>query len=281
MPANVRIITPNDADTATLTAAPAMLASLPVTNLQDQTRARVARTDGLPATQTIYGNWPAPKPISAFAIVRHNLSAAATVRFRAWDGEDQTGTLLRDSGAVQLGEDIPGYGEFAYGMVPYGASVFSDWPVAFYSYWFDVVIARSFQIDITDVGTVAGYMEASRLFVGKYFEPLVNFNWNGDCHWEEDSTQERTGGGTLRTDAKPPYRVWQFNLDYLTSGERATLMQICRQIGLRNDLFISMYPEVGGEMERDHAGQVKLARMPPHPNSFANNWRTELLFKET
>lgn len=281
MTPNVRMITVNESDSATLTASPALVATLPVENLQDQTRARLARTTGLAAPQYIRGDWAAQKAISAFALVRHNLTSGGVLRLKLWDGHNQTGTLVYDSLDVSLGEGIPGWGTFGWGMAPWGASIFSDWPVAFATLWFTLVSALSFELQMTDAGNTAGYMEASRLFLGKYFEPLKNFNYGVDCHWTEDTEQTVTDGGTIRSDPFTPSRVWQFDLDNLSATERASLMQFFRNTGKRNDLFISCFPEVGGDQERDYAGQVKITEMPEMPHNRFGNWRTRLVLKET
>ena len=281
MTANVRMITVNESDSATLTASPVLVATLPVENLQDQTRARVARTVGLSEPQYIRGDWPVPKALSAFALVRHNLTDAAVLQLKLWDGHNQTGTLVYDSGDIALGAGIPGWGEFSWGMITWGASIFDDWPVAFVTLWFDLVDAMSFEIQMTDVANTDTYMEASRLFLGKYFEPLKNFNYGVDCHWVEDTEQTVTDGGTIRSDPVTPSRVWQFDLDNLSVGERASLMQFFRKTGKRNDLFVSCFPDVGGERERDYAGQVKVTEMPEMPHNRFGNWRTRLVLKET
>lgn len=276
---NVRLVSPNEADAATLTASPAMVSTLPVTNLQDQARARVARTVGLPTPQYIYGNWSAVKQISAMALVRHNLTGAATLRLRLYAGNNQTGAVLYDSGAVQLGTTYP-WGSFAWGTVPWGASIFREWPVAFYVFWFTAVGALSCELQMTDAANAAGYMEASRLFLGLYFEPAKNMSFGATMSWQEQSEQERSDGGTLRTDAKESYRRWEFDLSLLTQGERATLANIARRAGLRNDLFLSCYPGEGAELERDFAGLAKIVSAPGIAHRAATIWRTDRLVME-
>lgn len=265
---NVRIITPNEADDAVLTASPAMVTTLPVENLQDQTRARVARSVGLPAPQYIRGDFNAIKQISSMALVRHNLTGAAIIRLKLWDTAGQSGTLLYDSGDVTLGDAL-GWGDFVWGVDPWSDDQFADWPVAFTVLWFDPYAAASFEIAITDDANTDGYVEFARLFMGLYWSPQTNFAYGIKMAWREKSTQERTDGGTLRTDARGPYRAWSFDLRWLSQGERAQLADILRKAGLRNDMFISCFPEEGGARERDYAGCAKNVSMPDidHYNS--------------
>ncbi len=280
MTGNARLITPNWSDDATLTASPALETTLPVENLQEQSRGRVARSTGLATPQYIYGNWTGTRPASGFALVRHNLTAAAIVRLIIYEEQNQAGAELYNSGDVALGESIPAYGTLPYGSFAYGASVFSGWPVAYVNLWFDQVSGQSFELQITDTGNTDGYVEASRLFLGPAFEPVYNMEWNVRCGWQDDSTQERTAGGGVRTHAVEPYRVWEFNWGNLTEGERASLNEYARNYGLRKDAFLSCYPEAGGTLERDHAGVVKLMQSPIPSYPFVNNWRAPMSFRE-
>ncbi|MBE0629038.1 MAG: hypothetical protein IH603_05415, partial [Burkholderia vietnamiensis] len=205
---NFRLIAPNAFDEAVLTASPAMVttATMSVNNLKDAVRSRVARSVGLPATQYIRGDWSASQACSGFALWRHNLTGAATIQLKLWAGLGQTGALLYDSGAVALGGIIP-YGEYTYGVDAYGAWLFQAWPIACTMLWFASVSALSFEFAIVDPANTAGYVEAARIYLGQYFSPAHNFDFGGKLRWEDDSTQERTDGGSLRTDSRDPYRV--------------------------------------------------------------------------
>jgi len=271
---NVRIIYPNESDDAVLSAAPALAATLPVGNLQDVSRARVARSVGLPNPQYLRGNFNEVKAISSLALVRHNLTSAATIRLRIWDGLNQGGNTIYDSGVVSLGNP-QAWGDFTWGVDPWGGDSFSDWPVAFATLWFTpVTTALSFELQITDLANADGFYEASRLFMGAYWSPTDNMSYGHAMQWDESSTQERTGGGTLRTDGEEPYRRWEFDLAWLTQGERAVLMNIVRRAGLRQDVFLSMFPTESGEKERDYAGAGKFVSMPGVIQSSATNWRS-------
>lgn len=276
---NLRIITPNESDDAVLSASPAMAATLPVENLQDQTRARVARSVGLPTPQYIRGDYNEVKQISSMALVRHNLTGAAIIRLKLWDTAGQAGTLLYDSGDVALGDAI-GWGEFVWGVAPWSDDQFADWPVAFTVLWFDPYAALSFELQITDDANTDGYIEFSRLFMGLYWSPQVNFSYGIKMAWLEKSTQERTDGGTLRTDARSPYRRWALDLNFLTVGERAQLADILRNAGLRNDMFISCFPEEGGARERDYAGGAKLVSMPDINHPFSRHYAAPMILEE-
>ena len=281
MPANLRILAPNAFDTATLSASPAMVATLPVTNLQDTMRARVARTVGLPAPQFIRGNFAATQTLSGFVLWRHNLTVAGSLRLKVWDGLNQTGTLLYDSGSINLGV-VVGWGEFTWGIDPWGAGAFSSWAVSYYVQWFAPVQgALSFEIQISDPANTAGYMEVGRVFLGAYFEPTTNFEYGVDLSWEEDTEQERTEGGSLRSDNREPWRLLRLDLNEITEGERATLMEILRINGKRNEVFVSCFPSFGGNKERDYQFAAKIVQMPKVKHHIPRFFKNELVLAET
>ena len=276
---NFRLIAPNALDAATLTDSPAMVATLPVANLQDAARARVARSDGLPATQYVRGDWSASQACSGFAFWRHNLTGAATIRLKLWADTGQSGTLLYDSGAIALGDIIP-WGEFTWGVDTWGAWLYQDWPVACAMLWFDSVSALSFELAIADPANTDGYIEAARIFLGQYFSPAKNFSFGGKLRWEDDSIQERTDGGSLRTDSREPYRVLRFNLGEMNEAERAGFSEILRVSGKTRDMFFSAYPEDGGTKDRDYSVAVKIIQMPDLTGNRPLNYESELVLAE-
>lgn len=277
---SLRIITSNDIDTASLTASPAMSATLPVTNLKDPSRARVARTNGVISGQHVLGNFDAYKLISGMALLRHNLTQASTIRLRLYDSFNQTGNQTFDSGNVSRGAQSLGWGTFQWGIAPWGVDGFSGWAVAYTDLWFTETLAASFDLQIDDALNAVGYLEASRLFMGRYWSPANGFNWGIHMSWVDPSTQERTEGGTLRTDAFDSFRKFTMKLDWLTPSERAKLSDIVRQNGLRTDLFLSCFPGEDNERERDYAAAVKLVQNAGLSHSHVNNYRTDDLVLE-
>ncbi len=277
--ANIRLIAPNAFDSATLTDSPAMVATLPVDNLQDSARARVARSDGLPATQYVRGEWSQSFACSGFALWRHNLTGAATLRLKLWSGSGRTGTLLYDSGAVAIGDIIP-YGEYIYGVDTYGAWLFQKWLVACTVLWFESVSALSFELAIADPANTAGYVEAARIYLGQYFEPQTNISYGYKLRWEDESSQERTDGGSLRTDTREPYRVFSVNMSKLSEAERAALSEIYRINGKSKDLFFAGHPEDTGTKGRDYSAAVKIIQMPDLTGDLPLNYNSELVLAE-
>lgn len=274
---NIRIITPNDADDATLSASPALETTLPVANLQDPSRSLVARSTST-ATQDIKGTWSAAKMISACAITRHNLTSEGTWRVRLYSDAAWT-TQVYDSGNV-VAAPAKALGDIEWGVDPLGASMFTGWDHTFSTMWFAAVAAQSFKITLIDAGNPDGYFEASRLFIGRYLEPEINFEWDYGLEWREDTTQERTAGGTLRSDAQEPYRRLTFTLSDLSDSDRPKFTDWARKTGMRTDVFVSLFPEDATQKERDHAMACKMAEPPKYKGRAVNLHGAEFTLEE-
>lgn len=261
----MKMIAVNQGDVATMTASPAVVATLPVTNLQTQPRAAVMRTTST-ADQQVKLTWPAAKLLSAVALVRHNLSSAATWRIQVYSDAAWT-TLIYDSGAV-LAAPGKALGDLAWGLDPLGASVFTGWSYAFSSLYFAPVAAQSVKITLSDTGNAAGYLEASRLFVGAHIEPQYTVSYGVKLGWKENTVTTRTDGGSLRSDPTLPYRTLSFNLDWIVESDRAVLLDALRQVGKRQDLWVTIFPGVGGAKERDYSMTAKVVNSPDlaHPS---------------
>jgi hypothetical protein len=279
--ANFRIITPHVFDAATLSSSPAASAFYPLSNLQTSVRSKRWRSTSV-ATHTILGNLLTASSLNGFALSRHNLSNAGTLRLRLYAGANQTSTLLYDSGTVTLGTStVKGWGEFRYGTDPWGGGdLFEDWDYSQATIWFSTVASvLSFSLVITDSANAEGFLAASRIFLGEYFDPFENMEYGLRLSWQEASIQFR-GGATLRTDGAATFRRWALSLPILSETERAELFDIAETLALNGDLFISCYPEAEGALERDYSGQVKMTTSPDFIHDRYNNHAVDLIFEE-
>ena len=253
----VRIVPENISDEATLTADPAFTSTMPVTIMQQANRknARSLNID----EQEIKGVWPSLRVISCCILYAHNLTSAATWQVQLFENDDFT-DIVFDSTEIYAkpGKSL---GELEWGIDPLGASVFTNWALAFSQIWFSAVRARSFIITLKDPENTDAYIDIRRLIMGFTLEPTYSADWGVELGWNEDTQTDRTASGTLRSDPSPagPYRELTISFSFPTSGERAKLMEFVRKVGKRKDFFISCCPTQGGAKERDFA---MLAKMP-------------------
>jgi hypothetical protein len=276
--ANLRLVTSNVVDAATLSSSD-FQASLPVTNLQLEGRARVARTVNASGTKTINGNFAGATVCSALVLYGHNLSGTATWRLRLYGSINQGGAVVYDSTTLQP-QNVIGWGSFQWGVEPWGSSTFRDWEQPFWTLFFNGVLALSFRLELVDTPNPAGYLQAGRLLIGNYLSPAYNPEYGLGLTWDTNSQQRRTLGGSVRTDRRASFRRLSFDLAELNNTERATWVDLGRSAGLHRELFVTVFPGAGGELERDHALLAKFSQVPTTNIPSPNNWRTKLELTE-
>jgi hypothetical protein len=275
---NLRVLSTNVVDAATLSSSD-FTATLPVTNLQVEGRARVARTANATGTKTINGNFAGSTLCSALVLYGHNLSGTATWRLRLYNGANQTGSVVYDSTTLTP-QTVVGWGAFQWGAEPWGSYIFRDWEQPFYSLFFAEVYAVSFRLEITDTGNPSGYLQASRLIMGRYLTPYFNAAYGLALTWDTNSVQRRTLGGSVRTDRRATFRRLAFDLETLDAGERALWLDLARSASLHREMFVSIYPGVGGELERDHSLLCKFSQAPGSSLPVPERWSMKLEFIE-
>lgn len=273
----MRILATNLTDISEITAAPAMVATLPETNLQNAYREQVARWTTIDA-QSITLTWSGAKAVSCVCLYRNNFSSSATWRVRVY--EDATlATVVYNSGYVDACAPVP-LGNLVWGVDPLGKSLYSDWDYGVATLWFTAVLGGGVVIDIIDSENADGYCEASRLFVGSYFEPTCGVALGMNLAWKENTQQSRTEGGSLRTEAGASWRELTVDLRTMPEADRRQAVELLRKVGLRNDLFVSVYPGLADERERDYQMQAKLIALPAHSTPHAFYTDQQFVFGE-
>lgn len=258
--ANLRLCAKNAFEFAPLTASPAAVATLPVTNLQLPARARVWRST-TDAAQTLFATWNGSGHYLNFVMLsRHNLEAGATWRVQVYSDAAWT-TQVYDSGTVDA-YDFATLGELDFGVEELGSSVFNGFLGQMFSLaYFARVLALSVKVTISNVGNAAGYVQASQLFGGDYTELTYNAREAG-LAWRETGGIERSAGGTPRTEASVAWRELDLNLASVSAADRPTLMDMLRYAGKRRPVFAALYPGAGGEKERDYTMVGKFIDLP-------------------
>ena len=244
---------------ATLSVSPAPAPSLPVTNLQNSVRTRPMRTQDASA-HTITAEWSVPEVVSALVMWRHNLSDAATWRIRGWSSSDE---LVLDTG-YEPAVPLKTYEDLDYGVDPYGAAMFTGWPVdaKFARAYFNPIKAARITVEITDPANHDGYIQIDRLMAGRYISPVVNFSYGSGFRWVDESERQRTRGLSMRSVVRPQYRRLSFDLNWLSESDRPKIVEELRAVGITGDVWVSMWPEVGGARERDHSAVTPLTEFP-------------------
>lgn len=245
MPNNLRIVSDNAADRATLVAS-STAGLMEPTNLLTDIKSSWHRATGTSVTYTL--TWAAAETISCVALPFCNLSPTATIRVRVYAANGTT--VLYDSNAVPA---CP-----APALRPRGwtaaqaASAYAYGGGACARHWFAPQSAFKLVIDLADPNNLHGYIEAARLVVGQYWSPLYN-DISASATFVDATIHERSGAGDLMSQAGTIHNKVPVDLSRVPAGtERAKLAGILRN-SRAYPIFLSLFPGWSDlELERDH-----------------------------
>lgn len=287
--ANMRIIARNWADSANLTANPVLPAATPINNLKSSSRSKLIRSAGYTApgdTQEILGNLLPAQTISAIVLGRHNLATGTEVTLTLYSDLDQVtpiGSPIVSALTVdEAGGEILPWGGFIYGSISWGLDKLAEeyTPKANWVYWYDTPITnvQSFKIAVS---LTAREIEIGRLFIGEYIEPTYNLSFGHQLSWIEKTKQYRTDGGSLRSDISIPTRKLQFDIGTMSEEDRAKIQRNMRYVGLRKDLYISLFPEDNEiTKQKDYSGIMKLTKIPSMQEYVHNYYKSKYVMEE-
>ena len=247
---NLRIIYDNAADRAVLTAS-SQVGELGVANLKTDEKCEILRAAG--TALTITATLPIGEIVGGVALPFCNLSAAATIRVRAY-AEPGDAAPVVDTGAVLACAYSP-LGAFAWGATRLAVNAFSYGGGTYARAWFNRTTARHFIIDLDDPNNRAGQIEVARLVMGNYWSPENNASYGAGVTPVDTSEQYRTAGNSQQVSRGAQYRKLAFPLDCMTPIDRANLWRIVRGNGLSQPVFISLLPD-NADPELEQAHQV-------------------------
>lgn len=302
--ANLRMVTDNYIDTSILSATPTLSTTLNQENLKNVSRAKVTRSTSA-SIQEISGIFNEEKTVSSIIIGRHNFPEGTLYRAILYSDNAYT-TSIYDTGnlvisADELGSDLWTWGDFLWGATAWGADrqIEAFAPKANLAHWLpSEVQARSFKL-IIDVPVSSGglfpmnktyypiytgtntHFEIGRLIIGKYIEPTYNTSYGHNISWVEDTKQYRTDAGTLRSDISLPNRRFEFDIGTMTEIDRTLIQNALRRVGLRKDIFISLFPEDPDVTKQiDYSGIVKLVKVPTYTEYAPKYYKSKYIMEE-
>lgn len=258
---NARLMVINEFDSAELTlSAGTAVPTLPPSHLQSYNNSRVMRAAS--AAFTLLGDFGDITLCTGLVLWRHNWTAAATLRVELFAGPAQTGALIYDSGIIDA---LPqnAWTDWDWRVDPLVNSAFQGWSTQYSQLWFGEQFVYSFRITVSDPSNPLGYLDLTRVYMGRHFEPTVNFSWGSQLGFGAQDEQIRTDDGGLFSKDAPLFRKLNFTLDYLDESDRPELTKAIRHVRRSKDWFISLYPGQGGQKELESAFACKFVQLPP------------------
>lgn len=231
--ANIGLFWPNRAAAGVAVSGGSWLAGLPASNVCDPQIAKVARsTDALAASTKIRLDLGSARSLRAFALVNHNLSAAA--QWRVLLG---TTSGASDVYAGSLATWL--HASFEAGLTAQGmedAEYLRDGTPAiivlpaFYT-------GRHVTIEISDTANADGYVQIGRVFAGGGFIPTINASYGLQDSWIDLSTADFSEAGSLWGTPRRRLRTVRFVLDALTLAEGEQLHEMQRVLGTIDEVL--------------------------------------------
>lgn len=277
----LRILIRNIGDSATVdSASPALLPTLPASNLQTQPRGEIFRTDGL-SSQEIRFTWDSNQSASMVALVGHNLTTAGTIRAQGYSdtgfGVGSPDGLLFDSTALP-----------AFSVASLDEEDAADYLEADFRrrkswvhYFAEVSTLRALKLTFADAANPDGYMEASRLFVGKYFSPQKDPPFGGLQLAPGSMTKSgRLDGGSLRSDRGADFLQITITLPFILDADVSKFLALVRRLGKHRDFWFDFYPDLGEAREIYHRGQFKFTDLGPLEPHFSALHRRTMVMEE-
>jgi len=213
-----------------------------------------------------------------------------TITTPNFDGTLLPDFLVWDSGILNVTTDTVGsslweWGSFLWGAEAWGSDRVSEEfsPPSNIVEWIPTVQTqiRGFKIELFAAGGTISYFEIGRLFIGKYIQPTYNIGYGHSLTWQESTKQYRTDAGSLRSDISIPFRKFEFNLGTITESDRVLLQHELRNVGLRKDLFVSLFPEDASNNKKlDYSGIVKMTKVPKFTEFAQNYYKAKYIMEE-
>lgn len=219
------------------------LASRPLAHLQDIVLARVARTvDATTGSTVIVADLGAARAIRIMGLVGHNLTAAATQRWRGAASEaGLTSAPGYDSGGVAVwrGTDTPDTNTGEDGQ-PIHRPVALQVAAADQSY-------RWWRLDLADAANPAGYVEAGYLMLWQAWQPTRNFSYGKSLGLETGTIRQESIGLVETHDRRASRRTEKFAIENLPPADAKIALRIERERDLDRPLFWCPNPETPDE----------------------------------
>lgn len=269
--ANIMIGFPNRTDSATLSGG-SWSGSLPLTNLQDRTLGKKARSANLLAASTKFDiDLGASKKIRLIGLIAHNLSLAATYRLRG-STVSNFATTVYDSAWLEVWPVVYPYQTLDWEDDNWWSGKYTAEQLAGVNWNLIVVLptnklARYWRLELLDADNTAGYIEAGRLFIGGAWQPKNNASYGMGTQWETPTTVQTAISGAEYFQRRNPARVVRFSFDWLSVDEGlGNAYEVQRRAGIDGEVLYVFDPDdTVHAIRRRFLGRMRQLNAIEHP----------------
>ena len=244
--ANCLFAYPNVGDGATLSGG-SWLGALPLANVQNAQRAKIARsTDDEKVSTIINADFATSRVHRTISVLSHNLTVGALIRTRF--GDDATFAAHNyDSGWVDVYEpiyppDVLSWGDAGFwdGRIPQ-SEIDLGYPFDYHLYINTSLAGRYLRIEIDDESNGDTYVEIGRVVVSLGYQPTINMKTGLTLGWDTSSEHTETDSGVTFHNARRRRRTMSFTVPLIGEDEALVkLFEISRRQGT-HDPFLFIY----------------------------------------
>jgi hypothetical protein len=259
MASPLRIIYDNAADRATLSSTGVSV--LPITNLKTNSKSEVWRTSATTTSVTITATSTSPEIVNMVSFPFCNFSSTATIRVKLYSDTACT-TLLHDTVTPALCSQGGG-GKVRGLTLQQSASAYSHGGGVYATAYFQTTPnVQGVQILVADSANLQGYLEAARLVLGSYFEPMYSAEYGASVEFSDTTVNYRTDAGNLLSDVGTRHKLLSLVLSFMQPSDRANLWKIVKATGLSEPVWLSLYPNSTDKgLEQEHTVYGKFTKM--------------------
>lgn len=278
MTANTRLAIVNHWDEGTLTASSAV-STLPVENTRLHSRGSPWRST-TNAAQWLQRSHTVDRAANMVAFFGHNL-AGGTARLRLYSDAAAT-TQVYDSTALAIPAQASATAAANYGLggnagSPQAADdLFGNSQP--YVLYFAATVFRAAKLDLVGGALATSYLQVGRIWLPMYREIGANPDYGlGNARWS-NTQQTRTRGGSLISNTGATARRLDLNVKTVADSEADFWDDVLRYSELAKDVFVSIFPDAGGRLQRDYAINGKFVALDPRV--YDVTWRAQHLVIE-
>lgn len=235
--------------------------ALPASNLVLGSLATPARsTDATSANTQFVIDLQVARPLSVFALIRHNLTPDLSGTPATW--RVTLSNVSNFASTVYTSAFTNAYQPFwAAGSLPTGWTSTGNGPSRFdlaqYKSFASPIVApqvfsaRYIKVEIVDTGNSLGYIQLGGFFAGPGFQPLVNIQYGAQLGWEDLSQVSEGWGGVRFYQKKPRRRTAQFAFQAVRQDQgMEVLFEMQPAIGTTDPCFFILDPASANHLNR-------------------------------
>lgn len=233
---NIKIIADNRVDSASSIVATSEASGHLVTETQNDFKVKTWRSTTL-ATQTITITWAAGQALGGLGLPFNNLILNSTVQVKLYTLSGDVVAVL-DTGAITVTHayDPP------VGFSTIGSDSFAVGGGNYFSTFFTETTAQKVEIIITSSGNPDGYIELSRIVLGKEVTFAIGVD-KGITYGYSDSTKVvTTDAGDSLADRGVTTKSLKFSLSTMPAADKTIMHNLVRRVGNAIPVYISVFP---------------------------------------